>query len=100
MSGMDGADIQRERLRRKMGRRELANLIGVTEQTIGLWERSERTPSFGHLQRLRAVLFGQGLPAAELDVPTRVAALEVQVAALTALVAELAAARLEDDPRT
>jgi transcriptional regulator with XRE-family HTH domain len=95
---VQGDEIRRAREERRMSRAELGHLVGVSESAVGLWERSEREPSYGHSQRLRAVLFGQGVPAVELDLPTRVAALEVEIRLLRELVTELAGARIEDDP--
>ena len=35
---------------------DLAELVGVTQKTVSLWERGQRVPSHYHMPRLLAVL--------------------------------------------
>lgn len=55
MSDFDKEKLKKERINRKLDRRQLANLVGVTESTIKNWEIGKVRPSIKNLELLSNV---------------------------------------------
>lgn len=87
MKDWDGQEFKRRREELGYTQQGFAELVGVSGQALGKWERNESTPTYRHLQRIHAVLAGE-----VAETPTQLrAVIEAQqqvLARLAALIEE------------
>ena len=55
-----GENIKKERLQKKLSQSSVANILGVSQDAVSLWELNKRTPTIPDLLKL-ANLFGISL---------------------------------------
>lgn len=67
--------------------RAIAELVGVSPQAVGQWERDEAVPTYANLKKISAVLAGEK-PESLSDMRAVVEAQQLVLAALAAQVAE------------
>jgi transcriptional regulator with XRE-family HTH domain len=78
VSNFDGRRLRRARDRKGLSPRELASRAGVTVTVLGQYERGERSPELGTLERLAGAL---GCSPQDLRVPARTTLRDLREAA-------------------